>query len=325
LYTKYNYNCLSSTMTTIDIETGRFYKYEDLINKIDYIEKDYANNLKKALKYLDPNGSDSFANWNQIHYIKKKYGDNCVCSHDIVDQFYVQHNTTLDRVLIGSHCVGGFSTGHKKRVNQLLRMNRDPTAIYCGLCSKKTQGAKYHTSCLQRVAKQCWQCSLFEGYGCECPRCESCRNVINSLETKTTHCYRCHQTVSITTHIKPSPTAPPSSPTLSNGLPKFKPILIPTHQPERRQTVSITTQPERRQTVSITTHQPKNPQCESCCVVLKSTEPWKTHCYGCYLDKQREDKKMDDECARDIAWYRLTIGTKPNGHRQPNAPIQRPT
>lgn len=167
------------------------YTFEDLISKIEYIPYDYNNNLKKVLKYLDPNGSDSFANWTTITY-STEGKTKCVCSHDIQYQLFAHHNTTQDRILIGSKCVGLFSDEHQLTVNRLIRMKNDPTGIYCGICSKKTQGTEYHTSCLQKRARKCLKCGKFEGYGCECPRCKSCCALLKSTESWKIRCYGCY-------------------------------------------------------------------------------------------------------------------------------------
>lgn len=148
-------------ITIAESPRSRVYTYAYLKEKAPelYKDGDYHQNLKRVLKYLDPDKSSSYDNWVLRADYPQSTG-NCVCSHEIGVSYVAQHITTGDAIEIGSACIRKFSDKIKKSVDRAnrkrLMLEKDPNTRFCDICDKKlpSDGGKtldnyYHKKCLQ--------------------------------------------------------------------------------------------------------------------------------------------------------------------------------
>jgi uncharacterized protein (DUF3820 family) len=98
-------------------------------------------NLKRALKWVDPDKIGRFDNWDidegVFHIDKGDYIEGCVCGHAIKYEYRIIHKHTRDTMEIGCICIDKFS--ETMRLKRLLLLNKklNPKSIFCSRCKKK--------------------------------------------------------------------------------------------------------------------------------------------------------------------------------------------
>lgn len=184
---------------TIDKLRDAGYKYEN----------NNTINLREVLKFLDPNNSRSFDNWD----MDEKYGINgmvdkgdyyegCICGHDIRYEFRAVHKTTGDSIDIGSHCISYFSTKMKKKVDGIKRRYANPNAKYCFKCKRKVTDSMVEQinkklpkpiSKTQKYCHEiCWTKHKKHIYNTEKLKCERCKKMIQRCDLSS-HTYNKHK------------------------------------------------------------------------------------------------------------------------------------
>jgi hypothetical protein len=109
-------------------------------------------NLKMALAFADPDGSDAYDNWDDTSTLRdmKDTTSACCCGNTSIRYVStIKHKKTQDTMEIGSKCIGKFSPKMKSAAQKRVRRLHGLQAgnKYCRICDRKITGDEDQTVC----------------------------------------------------------------------------------------------------------------------------------------------------------------------------------
>lgn len=170
----------------------KHYKLAELKTVLPYTSNHYEN-LKLALKHLEPSGELLVDNWtaddNAFQHDHETYSyEGCCCGHKIRYEYHIKHIITGDTLEVGSRCIGKlFDKDLINAASLSFKKYKNPNAKYCPDCNKKVlqkivdkfpnKKHVFHNICFARTRLR---------------SCEWCDKLINQSKMKE-HCLTVHQ------------------------------------------------------------------------------------------------------------------------------------
>ena len=136
------------------------YTYDDVKEFEGYRQGNYHGNLKLVITKLSGDDTTNFNDWVMCEKNSRDI-HKCCCSHQIYDDFYVQHIRSKNVISLGSFCIKRFMK--HQHTDLRIEKHRRKNYFVCPLCDKKVSDTTvkqftnldivYHKSCFNKLKK----------------------------------------------------------------------------------------------------------------------------------------------------------------------------